>query len=103
MTSIGFGDITPLTDGEKGLSLFVMIIGASTYAGLFGTFVNIIDGLNAQKRELKGKVDQAKQWIRVRNLSDEIKTRLIAYYTIIEDKFSHIQKYSKIKRLSLSL
>jgi hyperpolarization activated cyclic nucleotide-gated potassium channel 2 len=43
MTSIGFGDIIPLTKIEKAVSLFVMIIGASTYGSLFGAFVVIID------------------------------------------------------------
>ena len=46
MTSIGFGDIIPLTNMEKIAALLVMIIGASTYGALFGSFVKIIDDLN---------------------------------------------------------
>jgi hypothetical protein len=48
MTSIGFGDITPITHIEKIFSLFVMILGASTYGSMFGSFVVIIDDLNAE-------------------------------------------------------
>ena len=51
MTSIGYGDVIPLTDAEKLVSLLIMIIGATTYASLFGTFVNIIDELNSEERE----------------------------------------------------
>ena len=43
MTSIGFGDMVPGTHGEKITALFVMILGASIYGDLFGTFVAIID------------------------------------------------------------
>ena len=43
MTSIGFGDIIPGTYKEKVSALFVMILGASMYGDLFGTFVAIIE------------------------------------------------------------
>ena len=43
MNSIGFGDMIPGTYGEKITALFVMILGASVYGDLFGTFVAIID------------------------------------------------------------
>ena len=45
MTSIGFGDMYPLTDVEKIIALIVMIIGASTYGAIFGSFVVIIDNI----------------------------------------------------------
>ena len=57
MTSIGFGDIIPLTDVEKCIALFVMIVGASTYGGLFGTFVALIDSVYEKERETNTKID----------------------------------------------
>jgi hypothetical protein len=46
MTSIGYGDIFPQTHVERAFSLLVMILGATTYASLFGTFVVVLDSLN---------------------------------------------------------
>lgn len=43
MTSIGFGDIVPITNPEFIVSLIVMVIGASTYASIFATLVMIIE------------------------------------------------------------
>lgn len=57
MTSIGFGDIVPLTDVEKGMALFVMILGASAYGGLFGTFVALIDSVYEHNRETNTKIE----------------------------------------------
>jgi hypothetical protein len=51
MTSIGYGDIYPKTDIERAFSLLVMILGATTYASLFGTFVVILDKLNENERK----------------------------------------------------
>jgi hypothetical protein len=79
MTSIGFGDITPLTKIEKAVSLFVMIIGASTYGSLFGAFVVIIDDLNEEKKEKQETLETLKRWIGVRKINKELKNRLINY------------------------
>ena len=57
MTSIGFGDILPLTNTEKLVALLVMIIGASTYGSLFGSFVAIIDDLKQEERENRQKLE----------------------------------------------
>jgi hypothetical protein len=46
MTSIGYGDIYPETNIERFVSIFIMILGATTYGSIFGTFVVIIDDLN---------------------------------------------------------
>lgn len=97
MTSIGFGDILPLTNTEKITALLVMIIGASTYAGLFGSFVNIIDDLNHEERENRQKLEHAKQWIEVRDLDDNLKNRIITYYTIVRTKFYNIGYYSTME------
>ena len=58
MTSIGFGDMVPGTYGEKVTALFVMILGASVYGDLFGSFVAIIDQLNEQQIENKVRKDR---------------------------------------------
>ena len=51
MTSVGYGDIIPNTDVEKAFALLVMIVGATTYAGLFGAFAVIVHSLNAKELE----------------------------------------------------
>mgnify|MGYP002176941049 CR=1 FL=1 len=83
MTSIGFGDIIPITKIEKAVSLFVMIIGASTYGSLFGAFVVIIDDLNAEKKEKQEALESLTRWIEVRHINNELKNRLINYQLIM--------------------
>ena len=53
MTSIGFGDMIPGTYWEKLSALLVMILGASVYGDLFGTFVAIIEVSNEKQVENK--------------------------------------------------
>ena len=51
MTSIGYGDIFPMTNVERAMSLIVMICGATMYAGLFGTLEVLIDNIRYHERE----------------------------------------------------
>jgi hypothetical protein len=84
MTSIGYGDIIPVTDIEKLISVFVMILGATTYASLFGTFVVIIDNLNGESRENKQKLTQAMYWAKLRNVSKVNRERISFFYTFVK-------------------
>jgi hypothetical protein len=103
MTSIGFGDITPLTKIEKAVSLFVMIIGASTYGSLFGAFVVIIDDLQAESKEKKEVIEALKQWIEVRKINKELKNRLLHYEMTLFNHHRDIKKFDVLDDLPLSL
>ena len=79
MTSIAYGDIVPLTKIEFIVCIFVMILGASTYGSIFGTFVVIIDDMNSERKEREETLETLKRWIEVRNLSKELRIKLINY------------------------
>jgi hypothetical protein len=69
MTSIGYGDIFPQTNVERGVSLLIMILGATTYAGLFGAFAVLIDSINEEHRESRLLLNQSKKWGKIRGVS----------------------------------
>ena len=62
MTSIGYGDIFPVTNIERAMSLIVMICGATMYAGLFGTLEVLIDNIRHHERENIRLLNQTKKW-----------------------------------------
>ena len=51
MTSIAYGDVIPLAKIEFLVCIAVMILGASTYGAVFGSFVAIINEANEEKNE----------------------------------------------------
>jgi hypothetical protein len=68
MTSIGYGDIYPLTDVERAFSLLIMIVGATTYGALFGTLAVIIDSMTEVERENRTLLSTTKQWAKRKGL-----------------------------------
>lgn len=103
MTSIGYGDIYPLTNAERFTSLFVMIIGATTYASLFGTFVVIIDGINSESRENNMLLDKTLRWAKLRNLSERQLKKITHYYTFGRTTSGYIKSFKMLNNFPMQL
>ena len=103
LTSIGFGDLLPATYSEKVMSILVMVIGASVYGAIFGSIVAILEELNYKEVETQQKLEAAKQWSKLRKLDQPLKSRVLTYYTIVRNKFSHLLECEFIEELPLSL
>jgi hyperpolarization activated cyclic nucleotide-gated potassium channel 2 len=83
MTSIGYGDIFPQTHVERAFALIVMIIGATTYASLFGTFVVILDSLNEDQRKNFQLLEQTKSWAKLRGITEDKIGRISHFYNFV--------------------
>lgn len=57
LTSVGYGDIVPHTNGEKIFAMWVMIFGAVVYATIFGNVALIIQSFDAEQMRLKERTD----------------------------------------------
>lgn len=51
LTSIGFGDLLPTTHAERITAIAVMILGATTYAAIFGALVVMLIEQNFKEVE----------------------------------------------------
>jgi hypothetical protein len=103
MTSIGYGDILPITNVEKLASLFIMIVGATTYAGLFGTFVVVIDGYYHEIRENQQLLEKTVRWAKLRNLSEANMAKILHYYNFARKTAGHINRYETFNNFPMSL
>jgi hypothetical protein len=85
------------------MSLLVMIIGATTYAGLFGAFAVIIDSINEEERESRLMLNQSKKWAKLRGTSLENAARIVHYYTFVRGKSDNIEAHNSVANLPISL
>ena len=53
MTTIGYGDISAITEGEKLYAIFMMIIACGVFAYIVGNVSSIMDGSNTIISEFK--------------------------------------------------
>lgn len=103
LTGIIIGKTLKFTYYEMNLCVAVMIIGALTYARIFGRLVAILEKENFHKEDNRIKLEIAKIWSKQRKLTPELKHRLSIYYKIARLKFSNQLQYKFMDDLPLSL
>jgi hypothetical protein len=60
-----------------------MIIGATTYAGLFGTLAVIVDEMNEKEIENRTLLTTSKEWARYKGLDKSASVKIIKFYHYI--------------------
>jgi CRP-like cAMP-binding protein len=80
MTTVGYGDIRPVTDGEYVFAIFVMIIGQSIYAFIIGNMSNLIAAADSLGARFAKRVDVVTAYVRYRRLPRPLAHRIMAFY-----------------------
>ena len=104
MTGLGYGNIVPTTSLEFFVDLFIMVTGASIYANFFANFAVAILNRNTKKIENNRRLEQAKNFAFLRNLPEDMKSKIRFYYTNLRIKYGDLyEKYNILHELPLSL
>ncbi len=80
MTTVGYGDITPILDAEYILAILVMLIGASIYAFMIGNIASLVSNLNSGKAYLFSRIESMTQYLKSRKVPDETIKTVRNYY-----------------------
>eukprot|EP00002_Diphylleia_rotans_P030169 TRINITY_DN6188_c0_g1_i2.p1 TRINITY_DN6188_c0_g1~~TRINITY_DN6188_c0_g1_i2.p1 ORF type:complete len:1264 (+),score=201.87 TRINITY_DN6188_c0_g1_i2:63-3854(+) len=83
MTTVGFGDITPVTDFEHVFVMFVMLSGASLYAAVSGNMANIMASLDQSAVRYRQKVEVLQEYMKYRGLPEHLKMKILQYYEVL--------------------
>lgn len=104
LASITISDIIPMTRFEKMIAVFYIVIGTSVLGAVFVKLVDLLGKKNTKQIMSKQKIETAKNWVKIRKLSDELRIRVLNFYNIAENKFSDVFfQYGYLDELPLSL
>ena len=83
MTSVGYGDITPAADSapQQFFAWGVMFVGTAMYAILFAVMTTYISNLDAMGDHFRTDVQQTIAWANYRELPDELRSRILRYFS----------------------
>lgn len=91
------------SSSELLVSVFVMVVGAFTYAIIFGRIITILERNNKAIEKNRQQLEMSLIWSKQRNLSNKLTKRLVVYYKIVSEKFLVQLDYSFIDEMPLSL
>lgn len=80
MTTVGYGDITPLRTAEYSLSIVVMLLGASMYAFIIGTLASLFSNLDFAKAAHVNRAEAVSQYFRYKHVPSKLNSRVRNYY-----------------------
>lgn len=103
LTTIGYGDITPVTNLETIYCMFVMIIGAGTYGYLVATTASTLANADIIRKEFATKLQKVTQFMKYKNISQPIQEEVLDYYEYIWRNKKEISETAVLEDLPKSL
>merc|ERR1719456_568719 len=76
LTSIGYGDITPMTGPERLICVGLMLIGAMVWAYIIGQACSVLANLDIHESRFKQRLDDLNYMLADRGIKHELRRRL---------------------------
>lgn len=79
LTTIGYGDISPITSLEKIVGIFSMAVGGFLFGMLVGTLSSHITAGNIAEQSYRTKIDTAREFLRMKEVPTKVRRRIMAF------------------------
>jgi hypothetical protein len=103
MTTVGYGDITPVLDREYVFAGFVMLVGASFYAYIIGNVASLVGQLNASKAQYQQRAQFVTSYLHGQKVPSELVHRVQSYYQSRWEKYRNFNEEEILSDLPRSL
>ena len=80
ISTVGYGDIVPVTSAERCYLIFAMLIGASVFAYVVGSVCGVVSAMDHKKTEFYNTMDDLNRFIKESRMSTDIAHRLRNYF-----------------------
>jgi len=85
-TTVGYGDIAPVSDSEKAFGIASMAIGVGMYGYIIGSMTDVVASTSALNHALQERMDQIYEFVARHNFPPKTKHGVLTYY---RHHFSH--------------
>jgi len=103
LTTIGYGDVTPKTDAERGVVCMIMLLGATFYAYAVGNICSIVQNMDKLRSEFRGECDEFANFLDSERFPADMKKRLKKYIHFTWNKKQATRQRELLDRLSVAL
>ena len=103
LTSVGYGDILPVSNSQRLYSMLVQISGVGVFGYLIGNVVTILSKLDADLVRYRIHVEHLSTAAKRRGLSKDLQRRVLDYYRYLLDKKTGYDESAFLNTLPESL
>jgi CRP-like cAMP-binding protein len=103
LSTIGYGDVTPKTDVERGVVIVIMLLGATFYAYAVGNICSIVQNMDKVRNEFKQDCDEFANFLDAQRFPTQMKRRLKNYLHFTWTKRKAVHHRQLLENLSEAL
>jgi hypothetical protein len=85
LTTIGYGDVVPVSDGERWVAVFAMAVGGAFYAYMVGAVCGIVSSMDIAGIEFRQTMDNLNSYLNACDAPPELRFKLREYFTLSRD------------------
>ncbi|KAJ3029352.1 UNVERIFIED_CONTAM: hypothetical protein HDU68_012418 [Siphonaria sp. JEL0065] len=86
MTTTGYGDIRPETDGERLFAILAMTSGTFFFGYISGTIASALSNMDSRRVSYQQKMDAVRQYMNDRNMDSDMQERVLDYYDYVWER-----------------
>ncbi len=80
VTTIGYGDITPVGNNQTLFVVFIELLGAAMYGLVIGNIANLLANIDVSKTQYKEKMDKINAFMKYQNIPHDLQKKINDYY-----------------------
>lgn len=103
LTTIGYGDITPVEPVQFVFVIIIMLIGAAIYGFIIGNIANIIANIDVAKSQFRERVETVDTFLKYRNIPGDLQKRIHDYYDYLWESRRGYEESQLLEDLPTSL
>ncbi|CAD8121507.1 unnamed protein product [Paramecium sonneborni] len=103
MTTVGYGDITPINPFEVSISICLTLFSSCIFAYVFNTITSILKDLDANKRKIKHDLEILSLYMKKRNIDSDLQKRVENYLRLVYKHQTSVQEKKIFSKLSPQL
>jgi voltage-gated potassium channel len=103
LTTIGYGDITPIGPVQTVFVIFIELLGAAMYGMIIGNIANLIANIDVAKSQYREKLDKINAFLNYRNIPHDLQRKINDYYSYLWESRRGYDESAVIEDLPVAL
>jgi len=79
ITTVGYGDIIPASDGERAFAMVAMVVGGSFYGYVIGSICSIVAKQDLNRAKFEERMDEVQAWLEHNRFPGIMKRKIRRY------------------------
>ena len=103
ITTVGYGDIRPITDFQKILTMFAMFLGVAVYGYVIGNIASLLSNIDVAKAMFLKKMEDINSLLSYKSVPKRLKQKVHDYYHYVWHHQMALSEHELLSNLPSSL